>query len=116
MAANTTSASKSSGSNVADDKILYIFAYFLTFISGIICLVIAPNNKRLRLHSFQAIILGVIMIIVAVIGAVTFFFGFIFSLINLLIWLYGLYVGYKAYMGEDMTIPVVTDLAKGFAK
>ncbi len=90
-----------------EDQILYIVAYVFTIISGaIIYLFFSEGNKRLKLHSEQAIILGIIIL---VIDAILFLVPYIASLLGLLIWLYGLYVGFKAYNGVDVKIPYITD-------
>jgi len=84
----------------------YIAIYFLTFITGIIFYLISKDDKRKRQHSIQAIILGAIMVVI----------GFIpyLNLVNILIWLYGLYIGYKASVNEDADIPYITDFAKKY--
>lgn len=129
---------------------MFLFAYFLTFISGIIVLLMSPTDRRLKLHAFQAIILGGVIIIIAIIswiiswvmigatvasytalaasgaytpgiynagafaaaGLVSLFFG----LVEFIIWLYGMYVGYQGMNGKDIVVPFVTNMAKGFAK
>jgi len=84
----------------------YIAIYFLTFITGIIFYLISKDDKRKRQHSIQAIILGAIMVVI----------GFIpyLNLVNILIWLYGLYIGYKASVNEDADIPYITNFAKKY--
>ena len=90
-----------------NDRILYLLAYVFTIISGaIIYLFFSKGNKKLKLHSEQAIILGVIAI---VLEAVLFLTPYIASLIGLLIWLYGLYIGFEAYIGKDVKILYITD-------
>lgn len=67
----------------------------------------------------QAIFLGILMIIVSIVFTVIsfglFFIGTLGTLLNLFIWLYGLYVGFEAYNGNDITIPVITDYAKRYS-
>ncbi|MCL5679900.1 MAG: hypothetical protein M1465_00975 [Candidatus Marsarchaeota archaeon] len=93
-----------------DDNILYILAYLFTIISGIIIyFMFSKNNKRMKMHSEQAIILGVIMLVV---DAILFLVPYIDSVIVLLIWLYGLYIGVEAYQGKDVSIPYITDFVK----
>jgi len=36
------------------------------------------------------------------------------GIVNILIWLYGLYIGYKASVNEDVVIPYITDFAKKY--
>lgn len=93
-----------------NDRILYILAYVFTIISGaVIYLFFSKDNKQLKLHSEQAIILGVIII---VLEAVLFLVPYVASIIGLLIWLYGIYVGFEAYMGNEVKIPYITDFVR----
>ncbi|MCL4363404.1 hypothetical protein M1439_03075 [Candidatus Marsarchaeota archaeon] len=95
-----------------DVRVLYIFAYLLEWLSGIIILfAFGKDDKKLRKHSLQAILLGIISIIV-----VSFFsimaiplFG---SAIALLVWLYGVYIGFEAYMGREISIPLISEYVK----
>ena len=89
---------------------IFIFAYLFEWLSGIIVYVLAEGNKREKLHAMQAIVLGVCAIAVSII------FGFtvpvLSALLGLLIWVYGLYIGFKAYNGVDVEIPIITDFVK----
>ena len=90
-----------------ENDFTYIAIYFLTFITGIIFYLISKGDKRKRQHSIQAIVLGAIMVIIGLIP-------FVGGIINILIWLYGLYIGYKASVNEDVAIPYITDFAKKY--
>jgi len=89
-----------------ENDFTYIAIYFLTFITGIIFYLISKGDKKKRQHSIQAIVLGAIMITI----------GFIpyLDIVNILIWLYGLYIGYKASVNEDVAIPYITGFAKKY--
>jgi uncharacterized membrane protein len=107
------------GTQNTDDRVWFIIAYVLTIITGILTLIVkGETDKRLKLHAMQAIFLGIAMIIVAIVFDLLFFIGFfgiIGSLINLLLWLYGLYVGFEAYNGRDVEIPVISDYARRYS-
>jgi uncharacterized membrane protein len=93
-----------------NDRILFLLAYVFPIISGaIIYLFFSKGNKQLKIHSEQAIILGVIIIVVE---AVLFLVPYIAGIIGLLMWLYGIYVGFEAYMGRDVEIPYITDFVR----
>jgi len=66
------------------------------------------KNKRLRMHSLQSIMLNVISIFItfALFGLFLFRFA---SVLDLLIWIYGMYIGFMAYGGVDVNIPFVSD-------
>ncbi len=87
---------------------IYVVIYLLTWLSGIIFFFLSGNDKRKKRHSIQAIMLGILGIIIAFIPYINFPF-------NIILWLYGLYVGYMASINEDVSIPVITDLAKKYA-
>jgi len=89
-----------------ENDFTYIAIYFLTFITGIIFYLISKGDKKKRQHSIQAIVLGAIIIVI----------GFIryLHIVNILIWLYGLYMGYKASVNEDVAIPYIADFAKKY--
>lgn len=102
------------GKGNEDTRSWYIIAYVLTIITGIVVLLFkGDEDKRLKMHAMQAIFLGIVMIIIGFIFGL--FLGIVASLINLLIWLYGLYVGFEAYNGRDVEIPVLTDYAKRYS-
>lgn len=103
-----------------DNAPWFIIAYVIPILTGIIVLFLkGDDDKRLKLHSIQAILLGIAFVVLWIIfGALTFFLFFLWvftSLILLLIWLYGLYVGLEAYRGRDMVIPKITELARRYS-
>ena len=89
-----------------DDNVLYIFAYLLTWISGIVLFVtVGQKNKRIKFHAIQAIILGVAAFVLAWIPLPFFY------LIGVVVWLYGLYIGFMGYTGRDISVPVIGEYA-----
>ncbi|MGC9099596.1 MAG: hypothetical protein ACP5HW_03585 [Candidatus Micrarchaeia archaeon] len=100
-----TKTTEKKGESKADFS--YIVIYLFTIITGAIFFLISGNDKRKKQHSIQAMVLGVIMIVI----------GFIpyLGIINIFLWLYGLYIGYKASLNEDVAIPYITDFAKSYA-
>ncbi len=100
-----------------EDGIMFIFCYLLTWLSGIIVYVLyGSKNKDLRFHAIQAILLGVIISVIGIIPLIlpfnSYFFSLLIDLVILILWLYGIYVGYKASQGVDISMPVIGDLAK----
>ncbi len=88
----------------------YIVIYLLELLTGILFFIISGNEKRKKQHSIQAIVLGVISIVLTPIPI-----PFVWVL-TLLIWIYGLYIGYMASIGIDVEIPAITDFAKKYTK
>ena len=99
----------------AKGDLTYIAIYFLEIVTGVIFFLISGKDKRKKLHSLQAIVLGIVAIIVWwVLPFILFFLWPLIWLLNLLIWLYGLWIGYQASMGKDVVIPGITNLVKPY--
>jgi uncharacterized membrane protein len=109
------------GSNVAG-----LLTYILGFITGIIFLVIEPykNDKFVRFHAFQSIFFNVALIVFWVgytvlatilgfltLGLVAILMWGLGLLIGLAIFLYWLFLMYKAYNNERYMIPFIGALA-----
>ena len=89
----------------------YILVYLLEWLTGIIYFFARGNkDKRMKLHALQAIMLGVIGIVLSVFSFIDFVW-----VLSLLVWLFGMYVGYEASTGKDVDIPVITDFCKRYA-
>lgn len=100
-----------------------LLCYVLSFITGIIFLVLEPykNDRFVRFHAFQAIFFGITVIVFSIVWNMLFImipFGFLFSLfgmVGMLLWLgiflFWLFLMYKAYNGERFMIPIIGDLA-----
>jgi uncharacterized membrane protein len=90
-------------------SILYVVAYILTWITGVIVFLIAkPTEKRLKFNGLQAIFLGIIIFILDFIPIVGW-------LIAIILWIVGVVAGIKAYQGQDMVLPVIGDWAKKYS-
>ena len=83
-------------------------AYFLSPLVPIIIFLMEDKKNRpfIKAHNAQALVLGIVMIVLVPILA-TFTFG-----CGAIIWFIMLYWAYQAYQGKMVTIPVVTDLVK----
>lgn len=93
-----------------DDRLWALLAYILSPIVPIIILLMEDKKNRpfIRSHNMQALILGIVNILIA-----TFTGWLIVPLcINLILTIAMIYWGIKAYQGEMVNIPVVTDLVK----
>jgi uncharacterized membrane protein len=99
-------ATKKQANKPQTNRLAYIIVYLFTIISGIVVFVVAsPDDKKLRRHAVQAIALGVISIALG-------FIPFVGGLLSFLTWIYGMYVGFNAYKGTEIVIPVVSDYVK----
>lgn len=94
--------------------------YLLTFVTGIIFLVLEPYNKNptVRFNAFQAIFLGVGIIVFEVVLSfiVTILhlwaLGFLFSLLGLAFFVLWIYLMISAYQGKTVVLPVIGPLAQ----
>ena len=87
-----------------DERLKYIAVYFFTWLSGLIAIILAKKDGKLKYHGKQAFVLGVVIV------AAEFLIPVIGSLIALLLWLLGIYVGYEAGAGKDIKLPLIRDL------
>lgn len=91
----------------SDDRLWAALAYVFTPLIPIIILLLEDKKDRpfIRAHNMQALIWGIVFYIIVTITSP--------FLVGLCIWPLGilaqLYWAYKAYQGETVTIPVLTD-------
>lgn len=96
----------------SDDKLWAALSYVFAPIVGIILLLMQEKKARpfIKFHAVQSIAVSVAFwILAAILAAVTFGIG---GICAPLIWLVFLYWAYKAYQGEMINIPVVTNFIK----
>jgi uncharacterized membrane protein len=108
------------------DNVAAALCYLLTFLTGILFLVLEPYNKNklIRFHAFQAIFFGVAVVLISIVGSIltTMFYGVpmlgvllgllfhaILSLGFLVVWLF---LMYKAYNNEKFVLPIIGPLAE----
>ena len=96
----------------SDDKLWAALSYVFAPIVGIIVLLMEDKKARpfIKFHGVQSIVASVaVWIVVAIIATVTLGIG---GLCAPLVWLVFLYWAYKAYQGETVNIPVVTNFIR----
>ncbi len=107
-----------------EDRMLSGAAYaFPVIIAIYIILTEKRKEKFTGFHGSQAlflwigIVIGwiVLRVLVDLIWSLIYirFFGPLATLVGLGLWIYALYCGYRAYLGEYFSIPIIGDLAKG---
>ncbi len=85
-----------------DDKLWALLGYIVPIIALIALLIEEKKDRRfVKYHAVQALVLGVISLILnaTICG-------------GLLVWFYAIYVGFMAYQGQWVTVPIVTDFCK----
>ncbi len=92
----------------SDDKLWAALAYVFSPLIPVILLLMEEKKNRpfIRFHAVQSLAIGVVLIIaVPIIATLTLGCGSI-------LWFIMFYWAYKAYQGEMVRIPVVTDFIK----
>lgn len=99
-----------------DYKTPIIFAYLIPIFTGIaVYLMFGEKDRNLRFHAIQAIIYGLVIVIIFNLPGFlfsNFYLSFVKLGIGILAWVYGLYVGYQGYIGNVIYIPVIGEMAK----
>jgi uncharacterized membrane protein len=96
----------------SDDKLWALLAYVLTPIVPIIILLMEDKKNRpfIRAHNGQALVWGIFNLVVG--SAVSAILFFCLGAPSVILWGIGVYWGIKAYQGQLVNIPVVTDFVK----
>jgi len=96
-----------------EDNIAGLLCYVGGWVSGLIFLLIETENKFVRFHAVQSIIVfGALNIVVVVFGWIPWFGGFVFYLAGGLAFVLWVVLMYKAYQGTMYKLPIAGDLAE----
>lgn len=92
-----------------DDKLWAFLAYVFTPLIPIILMLMDDKKNRpfIKAHNAQALAWGVLNVIAGTILSM-----FLCGIPSLLMWLVGVYWGWQAYQGQQVTIPFLTDFVK----
>jgi len=96
----------------SDDKLWALLTYVFTPLVPVIILLMEDKKNRpfLRAHNVQALVWGLINLVGGTILSTLLFFCF--GAPSIILWGIGVYWGIKAYQGEMVKIPVITDFVK----
>ena len=86
-----------------DKKLIVALCYVLGLLGGIILFLLAGEDKNLKYHAMQAIILGIVMYVLC------------FVCIGIFVWFYLIFGAYLVYSTGDFK-SVVSSMAEGWAK
>jgi len=94
----------------SDDKLWAALAYVFTPLVPVILMLMEDKKNRpfIKEHNAQALVWGLVAIVLGFLLGATI----ILACVAWAVWIPQLYWGYKAYQGESITIPVITDLVK----
>jgi uncharacterized membrane protein len=98
------------------DNVAGVLCYVLGWVSGIVFLIIEPNNKFIRFHAFQSIVVfGVLFVagmIFSWIPVIRHFLPWIIWVITFILWIVLMVF---ASQGKKYKLPLAGDLAEKWA-
>ena len=96
-----------------DENIEGLLCYVLGFITGILFLVLEKDNKFIRFHAMQSIVVFLALFIISAVLRFIPILGWMVSgligLVGLILWLL---LMFKAYQGEMYKLPIAGDFAE----
>ena len=95
-----------------DENIAGLLCYVLGWVSGIIFLLIEQDNKFVRFHAMQSIIVFGIVTVAGIILGFVPFIGWLVPAISFILWVV---LMVKAYQGTRYKIPWAGNLAERWA-
>jgi|SRR5687768_4157947 uncharacterized membrane protein len=100
--------SQQMGDVTSDDRLWAALAYVFSPLVPVILFVMEDKKNRpfIKSHNAQALVLGIVLIILTpIIATITFGLGS-------LLWLVMLWFAYQAYQGKSVNIPVISDFVR----
>jgi len=96
-----------------DENVAGLLCYVLGWISGLVFILIEKENKFVRFHALQSIIVfGILTVASILIGWIPFIGWVIGGLISVLALVLWIVLMVKAYQGEKYKLPWAGDLAE----
>ena len=118
-----TGETESRGEHMGDTR-WDLFAAYLFAPLGSLVLWLMNKEDRAVFHCKQSAVLWLVSFVLLFVAVFVLYvsiflnvlwlvsFVLLFVLIGLLVWLYTLYVGFKAAQGDDVNVPMITDMLK----
>lgn len=105
-----------SGEPTSDDRLWAALAYFFSPVVPLIIMLLEDKKDRpyIREHNAQALVYGIVLYVLwSMIGVLTLgIIGLCLIPVGLAASIYVLYLTYKAFQGETVVIPVITNFVK----
>ena len=99
-----------------DENIAGLLCYVLGWVSGIVFLLIEQENKFVRFHAFQSILVfGILTLAGFILGWIPWVGGFFGALIGIVSFILWVVLMVKAYQGTRYKLPWVGDQAEKWA-
>lgn len=86
-----------------------VLAYFIPVFGGLIFLFLEKENRLVRFHAVQSILLWIFFMIIAVFAGLIPFIGLILWLLMIVVWLF---IMYQALMEREYKLPVIGKIAR----
>jgi uncharacterized membrane protein len=93
-----------------DKRLLVAVCYVFTLLGGIVLLLIAENNRALKFHALQNIVLGLIIMVLSVVSFC------LAGVLGMIFWLYCVYGAYLIYSKGDFSSFVAGFVEKSLMK
>jgi uncharacterized membrane protein len=102
-----------------DENIASLLCYLLIWITGIIIYILEKENKMVKFHALQSVLVFLpLNILYWILGYIFWFgIGYILTMIvGIIMFILWIVLMIKAYQGEKYTLPVVGDIADNATK
>ncbi len=97
-----------------NERVAAALAYVFSFVSGAFFLVLEKENKYVRFHALQSILLfgifGSLSFVLGILTRIIFLFGILNSFVSLLFFVSSVYLAYSAYQGKTVRYPIIGDV------
>ena len=98
-----------------EENVAGLLCYVLGWITGLVFILIEKENKMVRFHALQSIIVfGAITVVSIILGLIPFIgyiLGIILSILALVLWIL---LMIKAYQGEKYKLVIAGDIAEKY--
>ncbi len=105
----TKTAVKKGTSFLKNQNLMGAAAYLLGFITGIVLLLVEKENKFVRFHAMQSIVVFGVIFVIGLIPMVGWLVGVVLAPVSFARWLV---LMWKAYQGEMYKLPLIGDFAE----
>ncbi|SFE82643.1 Uncharacterized membrane protein [Paenibacillus algorifonticola] len=96
-----------------DPKVAALLCYVLSFVSGIIFLVLEKNSRFVKFHAMQSIItFGGLFVVMMVLNIIPIIGTLISGLLGVLGFVLWIVLMLQAYQGKQFKLPYVGDIAE----
>ena len=111
------SESKGKTSTVMEQNLAGLLCYVLGWITGIIFLLLEKDNRFVRFHAIQSIVVfGAFMVIEIILGFIPVIGWILTSLLGILAFILWIVLMVQAYGGKMYKLPIAGDIAEGNSK